>query len=150
MYLTRHADYTMRLLIYLAIDDKNTATIRQIARHYGISRNHLVKVAHRAVQTGYVQSVRGRSGGLRLAKPPARIRIGNVLRGTEEDWNLVECFDRSDQPLPHSRRLRVARRFETSSGRLLRGSRPLYAGRHRRTKGPLNPAPEPEKRLKII
>ena len=92
MYLTRHADYTIRLLMHLAVQPEETATIRDIAEHYHISRNHLVKVANRAVQAGYVTSVRGRVGGLRLAKAPAEIGIGQVLR-TTEDWILVECFD---------------------------------------------------------
>lgn len=93
MYLTRYTDYTMRLLIYLAVHDERTATIHEIAEHYGISRNHLMKVANRAVQVGYVEGVRGRTGGLRLAKPPARIGIGEVVRSTEDNWTLVECFE---------------------------------------------------------
>jgi len=92
MYLTRHSDYTMRLLIHLAVQPDATPTIKEIADNYGISRNHLMKVANRAVQAGYVEGVRGRAGGLRLARPANRINIGEVLR-TTEDWNLVECFD---------------------------------------------------------
>lgn len=92
MYLTRHADYTMRLLIHLAIQPGGTATIKEIAEHYGISRNHLMKVANRAVQAGYIAGVRGRTGGLRLAMSPVNIGVGQVLRATE-DWALVECFD---------------------------------------------------------
>lgn len=92
MYLTRQADYTMRLLIHLAVQPGETATIKEVADRYGISRNHLMKVANRAVQAGYVSGVRGRVGGLRLAKPAAHIGVGDVLRATEE-WNLVECFD---------------------------------------------------------
>lgn len=82
----------MRLLIHLAVQPGGIATIGEIAQHYGISRNHLMKVANRAVQAGFIEAVRGRSGGLRLAKPPNHIRIGDVLRATE-DWVLVECFD---------------------------------------------------------
>lgn len=92
MYLTRQADYAMRLLIHLAVQPGETATIKEVADRYGISRNHLMKVANRAVQAGYVSGVRGRAGGLRLAKPAAQIGVGEVLRATEE-WNLVECFD---------------------------------------------------------
>lgn len=92
MYLTRQADYTMRLLIHLAVQPGGTATIQEIAEHYGISRNHLMKVANRAVQAGYVEGVRGRSGGLKLAKGPKEINIGDVLRATE-DWKTVECFE---------------------------------------------------------
>jgi Rrf2 family transcriptional regulator, nitric oxide-sensitive transcriptional repressor len=92
MYLTRQADYTLRLLIHLALQPDEPATIQQIADRYGISRNHLMKVANRAVQAGYVQGVRGRSGGLKLARKPKEIGIGEVLR-TIEDWSMVECFD---------------------------------------------------------
>ena len=92
MYLTRQADYTMRLLIHLALQPDEPATIQQIAERYDISRNHLMKVAHRAVQAGYVQGVRGRAGGLKLARKPKEIGIGEVLR-TMEDWRVVECFE---------------------------------------------------------
>ena len=92
MHLTRHADYTMRLLIHLAVQPDQSATIEQIAQRYGISRHHLTKVAHRAVHAGYVSGVRGRAGGLKLARSPKDISIGEVLR-TFEEWNLVECFD---------------------------------------------------------
>lgn len=91
MYLTQQADYTMRLLIHLAVQPEGTSTIREVADHYQISRNHLVKVAHAAVQAGYVASVRGCAGGLRLALPAEKINVGRVLRAVE-DWTTVECF----------------------------------------------------------
>jgi len=91
MHLTRQADYTMRLLIHLAVQPDQSATVEQIAQRYKISRHHLTKVAHRAVQAGYVSGVRGRSGGLKLARKPKDICIGEVLR-TVEDWDIVECF----------------------------------------------------------
>lgn len=94
MYLTRQADYTMRLLIHLAVQPDSTATIQEIAERFDVSRNHLMKVANRAVRAGYVEAVRGRAGGLRLAKKPKEINVGQVLRATE-DWALVECFERS-------------------------------------------------------
>ena len=102
MYLTRHADYTMRLLIHLAVQQGGTATIQEIADRFAISRNHLMKVANRATRAGYVEGVRGRAGGLKLAKGPNEINIGEVLR-TIEDWNLVECFQSS------SNRCRITR-----------------------------------------
>ncbi len=92
MYLTRQADYIMRLLIHLAVQPDGVATIRDVAEHYGISRNHLMKVASRAVQIGYVEGVRGRAGGLKLAKPPRDINVGEVLR-VIEGWTIVECFE---------------------------------------------------------
>jgi len=99
MYLTRQSDYTMRLLMHLAVQPEETATIREIAEHYHISRNHLMKVTNRAVRAGYVISVRGRGGGLKLAEAPCKIRIGQVLR-TTEDWNMVECFDPASNRCP--------------------------------------------------
>ena len=102
MYLTRHADYTMRLLIHLAVQPGGTATIQEIADRFAISRNHLMKIANRATRAGYVTGVRGPAGGLKLAKRPNEINIGEVLR-TTEDWTLVECFQSS------SNRCRITR-----------------------------------------
>lgn len=99
MHLTRHADYTMRLLIHLAVQRDETATIQEIATHYGISRAHLMKVANHAVQAGYVEALRGRSGGLRLSRPASEINIGQVLR-VAEDWTQVECFHASSSRCP--------------------------------------------------
>jgi len=100
MYLTRQADYTMRLLIQLALlQPEETATIKDVAERQGISRNHLMKVANRAVQAGYVSGVRGRVGGLRLAKAAQEIGIGEVLRKAET-WDLVECFQAESSGCP--------------------------------------------------
>ena len=93
MQLTQYSDYALRTLIYLAISNKN-ATITEIADHYHISRNHLVKVVHNLGKLGYITTIRGRQGGLHLALPPERINIGEVVRSTEPNFNLVECFDR--------------------------------------------------------
>lgn len=93
MRLTVYTDYTIRLLIHLAVQGDRAATIQEVAQRYNISRNHLMKVASRAVQAGYIESTRGRGGGLRLARPASQIRLGEVLRVTEDDWDLVECFD---------------------------------------------------------
>lgn len=92
LHLTRHSDYTMRLLMHLAVQPDATATIREISDRYGISRNHMMKVANSAIQAGFVASVRGCVGGLKLAKLPADICIGDVLRETES-WITVECFE---------------------------------------------------------
>ena len=93
MRLTVYTDYTIRLLIHLAVQGDRAATIQEVAQRYNISRNHLMKVASRAVQAGYIESTRGRGGGLRLARPASQIRLGKLLRATEDDWSLVECFD---------------------------------------------------------
>lgn len=94
MRLTLYTDYALRLLMYLGTHPDQLCTIQQIAEAYGISRNHLMKVAHQLGVTGSVETLRGRGGGLRLAKPPAEIGVGDVVRATEDDFRLVECFDR--------------------------------------------------------
>jgi len=92
--LTLHTDLALRLLLLLALEPDGLHTIAEVARRYKISRNHLVKVAQTLIQGGFVESVRGRSGGLRLAMKPAQINLGAVVRVTEDNFALVECFDR--------------------------------------------------------
>lgn len=96
MRLTSYTDYALRLLMYLALKDEGLATIAEIAKTYGISKNHLMKVAHQLGVAGYVETVRGRSGGLRLAKPPEAIGLGDIVRLTEPDMALVPCFKPGD------------------------------------------------------
>ncbi len=91
MKLTRYTDYALRVLIHLAAEQDRLCSISEIAKTYGISQNHLMKVANDLVHAGYVSAVRGRKGGLRLALPPADINIGKVVRRTEEGFNLVDC-----------------------------------------------------------
>lgn len=92
MRLTRYSDYSLRMLMYLAVQEPQQGSIAGIAAAYGISENHLTKVAHRLGQMGFVLTTRGRRGGLRLGRAPAAINIGDVVRQTEEDLALVECF----------------------------------------------------------
>lgn len=92
MQLTTHTDYSLRLLIYLAVrEDSMPATVQAAAERYAISANHMAKVAQTLVQYGYIHSQRGRGGGLRLAKPASQINIGAVVRRTE-NLRLLECF----------------------------------------------------------
>ncbi|MFN4088080.1 MAG: RrF2 family transcriptional regulator [Alphaproteobacteria bacterium] len=93
MRLTVHTDYALRLLMYLALRPSAQTTIQEVAEAYGISRNHMMKVAHALGRAGFVETLRGRAGGLRLARDPAAITVGEVVRSTEEDWRMVECFD---------------------------------------------------------
>lgn len=93
MHLTLHTDYALRLLMLLALEPDRLHTIAAVARRYRISRNHLMKVAQTLAQAGFVDSVRGRGGGLRLARPATAINLGAVVRATEENFTLVECFD---------------------------------------------------------
>ena len=94
MHLTLHTDYALRMLMLLALEPDELHTIASVARRYRISRNHLMKVAQTLIQAGFVDSVRGRHGGLRLATDPSEIKLGAVVRATEDGFALVECFDR--------------------------------------------------------
>jgi Rrf2 family nitric oxide-sensitive transcriptional repressor len=92
--LTLHTDYALRLLMLLALEPDDLHTIEEIASRYHISRNHLMKVTQTLASAGFVDSLRGRGGGLRLGKPAGEIILGDVVRATEDGFNLVECFDR--------------------------------------------------------
>lgn len=101
MRLTRHTDNALRALIYLGIhSDEAPARITDIARRMGMSEDHLAKVIARLAQLGYVETIRGRDGGARLAKPPEEIVVGEVVRATEDNLNLVECFDPATNRCP--------------------------------------------------
>ena len=98
--LTVHTDYALRMLMYLAVKGGGPATIAEVASAYGISKAHLNKVAHRLGLTGYVKTVRGKGGGLRLARPAAEIGLGDVVRRLEPDMALVPCFGPVDAACP--------------------------------------------------
>jgi Rrf2 family nitric oxide-sensitive transcriptional repressor len=91
MRLTRYTDYAMRVLIYLGAQPEKVCSIAEIARAYKISHNHLTKVAHDLGKAGYIESVRGRAGGIRLARAAAKINVGDVVRRTEPYFDLADC-----------------------------------------------------------
>ncbi|MHB1513330.1 MAG: Rrf2 family transcriptional regulator [Acidiferrobacter sp.] len=94
MQLTRYSDYALRILMYLSMKEgEGAATISEIASFYGISRNHLVKIVHRLGQLGFITTTRGKGGGLKLARAAAQIGIGEVVRQTEANFDIVECFN---------------------------------------------------------
>lgn len=91
MRLTRYTDYAMRVLLYLGRQPERLCSIAEIAKAYGISQNHLMKVINDLVNAGYLASVRGRGGGVRLARPADRINVGALIRHTEDGFDLVGC-----------------------------------------------------------
>ena len=97
MRLTNFSDYSLRVLMFAAVQDGRLITIEETAKVYGISRAHLMKVANALTRAGYLKAIRGRSGGLMLAKPPNKIRLGDVIRATELDFAIVECFEQDNQ-----------------------------------------------------
>ena len=111
MRLTVHSDYALRVLMYLGAREDRLATIQEIAKVYAISENHLMKVVNKLAKHGFVKTLRGRGGGLRLGKPPENMTIGEVLRVVEEDFQIVECFGGSNMcRITQSCRLRHALR----------------------------------------
>lgn len=97
MRLTLHTDYALRLLMLLALEPGVTHTAESISRRYAISHNHLTKIVQTLVQKGFVESQRGRGGGVRLARPAAAINLGQVVRATEDNFDIVECFASEEQ-----------------------------------------------------
>lgn len=89
--LTRYTDFSLRVLLYLGAKPDAVCAISEIAHAYNISQNHLMKVVHGLGKAGYVSSVRGRFGGIRLARPASQINIGELVRHTEDDFDLVDC-----------------------------------------------------------
>jgi Rrf2 family nitric oxide-sensitive transcriptional repressor len=93
MRLTLYTDYSLRVLIYLASREERVVTISELADFYKISRNHLVKVVYNLGLNGFILTTRGRHGGIRLSRPANAIGVGEVVRLTEPDLDLLECFN---------------------------------------------------------
>ena len=95
MRLTQWTDYTLRVLMYCAACNGRAqpVTITEVAESYGISRSHLTKIVQQLAASELLETTRGRGGGMRLMRPAAEINVGAVVRATETDFNLVECFD---------------------------------------------------------
>ena len=93
MRLTNYTDYSMTVLIYLGIHQGQLSTAQEISEHYDISRNHLSKIVHQLSKLGYIDSFKGAGGGIKLARDPSKINLGELVKKTEPDFNLVECFN---------------------------------------------------------
>jgi Rrf2 family transcriptional regulator, nitric oxide-sensitive transcriptional repressor len=98
--ISLYSDYSFRVLVYLALHGQKLVQIKTISKAYRVSENHLVKVVQHLVRLGYVASVRGRSGGIRLAREPSEIGLGEVFRKTEPSLKLLTCFDGEHNTCP--------------------------------------------------
>lgn len=92
MRLTRFTDYSLRALIYVGVRHPRLCSIKEVGERYGIAQGHLTKIVHELGRAGYLETVRGRGGGIRLGMDPSEINIGEVVRRTEPDFQIVECF----------------------------------------------------------
>lgn len=98
MKITQFTDFSLRLLLYLHGQRDRLCTVREVSEHYDISAEHLKKIVRRLSELGYIQTVRGKHGGLRLAREPVEINLGTLLRA-EENLCLLPCFE-NDCPVP--------------------------------------------------
>ncbi|MFJ2995381.1 Rrf2 family transcriptional regulator [Pandoraea sp. NPDC087047] len=96
MRLTDHTDYSLRTLIYVAVHPDELVHVQSVAEAFDIPKNHLVKIVQKLGQLGFLHTVRGRAGGIRLGRPPARIGLGEVVRAMEPDFAMVECFHQGE------------------------------------------------------
>ncbi len=92
MRLTAYSDYTLRVLMYLGVASDRLVTVREISNCYGISKNHLMKIVQELAHLGVIETVRGQGGGIRLAKLPSEIKVSEIVRATEPDFRIAECF----------------------------------------------------------
>jgi Rrf2 family nitric oxide-sensitive transcriptional repressor len=100
VHLTLHADYSLRVLLYLATHEGRLTSTQEMADAYGISKHHLVRVVQTLAGQGFVDARAGRSGGVTLGREPKDINVGAVLRAAEPDFHLVECFNRESNTCP--------------------------------------------------
>ncbi len=107
MQLTRQSDYSLRVLIYLALNPDRLANIAEIADAFNVSRNHLVKVVHQLSKTGYIRTVRGHGGGIELAYSAEKISVGSIVRMTENTLEVINCKQPVCPILPACRLKRV-------------------------------------------
>lgn len=94
MQLTIFTDYGLRALMFLRARPERLCSVREVADHYRISYNHMVKVVHKLARLGYVESVKGKGGGIRLAKGAEKRRLGDIVRSLEPNMDIVECFNK--------------------------------------------------------
>jgi Rrf2 family nitric oxide-sensitive transcriptional repressor len=100
VHLTLHADYSLRVLLYLAARPERPVSTQEVSEAYGISKNHLVRVVQTLGRHGFIEVRPGRAGGILLARAPSEISLGEVFRVSEPDFELVECFNRDTNTCP--------------------------------------------------
>ena len=96
MRLTLHTDYALRVLMYVSVKGESLSTIPEIVDHFDISRGHVMKVVHHLGQLGYLETIRGKRGGIRLARKPEQINVGAVVRDMEEELGVLGCLQGSE------------------------------------------------------
>jgi Rrf2 family transcriptional regulator, nitric oxide-sensitive transcriptional repressor len=126
MTLTQFSDYALRILMFAAVREGQPFSVREVADTYDLSKNHVAKVVNRLVQTGHLEARRGRGGGVWLGRDPRSIRLGSVVRLTESEAPLVECFAASSNRC----RLTPACRLKGALGEALNA---FYTSLDRRT-----------------
>lgn len=100
MRLTDYTDYALRVLLYLAVRPSGLSTIQEISDAYGVSKNHLMKIVQQLGELGWVETVRGRNGGLRLSERSRELTVGDIVRKTENDFAIVGCFGEQAEGQP--------------------------------------------------
>lgn len=120
MQLTLHADFALRTLIYLGTRPNTVIPASEVATAYGVSVHHMAKVARLLTEEGYVSAARGKGGGIRLAKAPGEIVLGEVVRRTESRFDLVECFDPNTNTCPITNACALARALAEARDAFLR------------------------------
>ncbi len=157
MRLAEYTDYSLRVLMYCAAHPEELVTIGELAERHGLSKNHLMKVVNDLARQGLLETTRGRGGGLRLLRPAATIRIGDVVRAAETDFRLVECFDAGVDSCTLSANCRLKSVFgnalraffaELDGATLADLVAPAAPARARRVVATLQPAPAPARAAK--
>lgn len=120
MRLAEYTDYALRVLMYCATNAGRLVTVAELAEHHGLSKNHLMKIVSHLANQGVLETIRGRGGGLRLLMSPEQIRVGDIVRRSETDFRLVECFDSRTNTCRLSPTCRLKSLFERALAAYLR------------------------------
>lgn len=116
MRLTLHTDYALRVLVHVGLRGGDLVTINEIAESHGISKNHLTKVVHQLGRDGFLETVRGKFGGIRLLVDPDAVRLGDLVRAIEDDFTLARCLRPGDTECRSSAQCLTRRAFDESLG----------------------------------